>query len=210
MRKKKLILDYTGVNDDEFNTLIGKVIDCLTGHAVLTTPPVTLEDLKTQADDFVTKWQRASRGGSILEIAEKNAAKEMLALSLKDIAFYVNKIADGSRAILLSSGLILEADPKSADTPEVVTEVSLVDGRQRNQLLVKFKAQKSAIMYEYQVANAMDADGEPLWGDSFDTSKSYGNVFSPVFPGQIYYLRVRGRNKKGVGDWSAVASLRTR
>jgi len=56
MRKKKVVLDYTGVNDDEFNTLISKVIDCLTGHTVLTTLPVTLADLKTQADDFATKW----------------------------------------------------------------------------------------------------------------------------------------------------------
>jgi len=210
MRKKKVVLDYTGVNDDEFNTLIGKVIDCLTGHAVLTTLPVSLADLKTQADDFATKWQRASRGGSVLESAEKNDAKRILAASLKDIAFYVNKVADGSRSILLSSGLILEADPKSVGTPEVMIEASLVDGRQRNQLGIKFKPLRSAIMYEYQVTNAADADGEPLWGDSFETSTSYGNVFSPVSPGQIYYMRIRGRNKKGAGDWSTVSSLLAR
>lgn len=65
-------------------------------------------------------------------------------------------------------------------------------------------------MYEYQVANALEGEGEPIWGDSYETSTSFGNVFSPVFPGQIYYMRIRGRNKKGVGDWSAVASIRTR
>ncbi|UZJ65695.1 hypothetical protein OKW96_05815 [Sphingobacterium sp. KU25419] len=112
MRKKKVILDYSLVSDHEFNTMVGKVLDCLEGHTILVDLPVSLVDLKALADDFKMKWQRASRGGSVLEIAQKNESKKLVAQSLKSIAFYVNTVADGSRSILLSSGLILENDPK--------------------------------------------------------------------------------------------------
>lgn len=64
-------MDYSGINDHEFNTLIGKVVDCLEGHHLLTDLPISLEEIKMQMQDFKIKWQKASRGGSILERSEK-------------------------------------------------------------------------------------------------------------------------------------------
>ncbi|WP_400261987.1 fibronectin type III domain-containing protein [Sphingobacterium sp. SG20118] len=210
MRKKKVILDYSLVSDDEFNTMVGKVLDCLEGHAILVDLPVSLVELKAQADDYKAKWQKASRGGSVLEIAEKNDSKRAVSQQLKNIAFYVNTVADGSRSILLSSGLILESEPKSSQIPGVVQEVALQDGKQRNQLQVKFKPLKEAILYDYQIAGTLDAFDQPVWGDSLQTSTSYANIFSPVQPGFTYYLRVRARNKRGIGDWSDAVSLTAR
>ena len=210
MRKKKVILDYSLVSDDEFNTMVGKVLDCLDGHAILVDLPISLVELKAQADDYTAKWQKASRGGSVLEIAEKNDSKRAVSQQLRSIAFYVNTVADGSRSILLSSGLILESDRKSSQIPGVVQEVALLDGRQRNQLQVKFRSLKDALLYEYQVTSNMDAFDQPEWGDTLQTSTSYANIFSPVQPGFTYYLRVRARNKRGIGDWSDAVSLTAR
>ncbi|AIM37110.1 hypothetical protein KO02_10725 [Sphingobacterium sp. ML3W] len=210
MRKKKVILDYSLVSDDEFNTMVGKVMDCLEGHAILVDLPVSLVELKAQADDYKAKWQKASRGGSVLEIAEKNDSKKAVSRQLKNIAFYVNTVADGSRSILLSSGLILESDPKSSQIPGMVQEVVLVDGKQRNQLQVKFKPLREAILYEYQIAGTLDAFDQPVWGEMLQTSTSYANIFSPVQPGFTYYLRVRARNKRGIGDWCDAVSLTAR
>ncbi|MDH5828731.1 fibronectin type III domain-containing protein [Sphingobacterium faecium] len=210
MRKKKVISDYTIVSDHEFNTMVGKVLDCLDGHIILVDLPITLVELKAQADDFKAKWQRASRGGSVLEIAEKNDSKKKLAASLKSIAFYVNTVADGSRSILLSSGLMLENDHKPSEVPGLVQEVALMDGKQRNQMGIKFKPLKEAIVYEYQIASTLDAFDQPVWGENFQTSTSYSNIFSPVQPGFTYYLRVRARNRRGIGDWSDAVSLTAR
>lgn len=210
MRKKKVILDYSGINDHEFNTMIGKVIDCLDNHAILTDLPIPIVDLKNQADDFKVKWQKASRGGSILEIEEKNDSKKLLVLSLRSIAFYVNTVADGSRSILLSSGLILELDPKAAEVPGLVLGVELMDGKQRNQLQIRFKPLREAILYEYQVTGELDGSDQPVWGETFQTSSSYGNVFSPVRTGYTYYLRMRARNRRGIGDWCDAVSLTAR
>lgn len=210
MRKKKVILDYSMVSDDEFNTMVGKVLDCLDGHTILVDLPVTLVDLKAQADDYKVKWQKASRGGSVLEIAEKNDSKKVVAQQLRSIAFYVNTVADGSRSILLSSGLILESDPKSAQIPGVVQEVALLDGKQRNQLQVKFRSLKNALLYEYQVTSNVDEFEQPIWGDTLQTSTSYANIYSPVKPGFTYHMRVRARNKRGIGDWCDAVSLTAR
>ena len=92
----------------------------------------------------------------------------------------------------------------------MVQEVVLVDGKQRNQLLVKFKPLKEAIIYEYQIASTLDAFDQPVWGESFQTSTSFGNIFSPVQAGFTYSLRVRARNKRGIGDWCDAVSLTAR
>lgn len=210
MRKKKVILDYSGITDHEFNTMIGKVLDCLDGHLVLTDLPIPVTDLKMQVDDFKMKWQKASRGGSILEIEEKNESKKVLVQSLRRIAFYVNTVANGSRSILLSSGLILELDPRNVEVPDVVKEVALLDGKQRNQLQIKFKPLKEALLYEYQVTNTLDQFDQPVWGETFQASSSYGNVFSPSVPGYVYYLRIRARNRRGIGDWCDVVNITAR
>ncbi|MCY4780776.1 fibronectin type III domain-containing protein [Sphingobacterium sp. UT-1RO-CII-1] len=210
MRVKKVVLDYSGLSDDELNTLVGKVLDCMTGHATFTALPLELEDFEAEVMDFRTKWQKASRGGSLLEIAEKNDAKDVLALSLKDLAFYVNKVSKGSRSLLLSSGLILEVEPKPSDVPDQVLDAKLLDGRQKGQMQVKYKPVRNALLYEYQVTNILGEDNQPVWQETFQASSSRGNIYAVTEPDQIYYLRVRARNKRGIGDWSQVASLRAR
>lgn len=210
MRTKRVLLDYSGFKDDELNTLAGKVQDCLTGHSSFTELPIELTDLNTQMVDFREKWQVASRGGSLLQIAEKNDAKSLLAATLKDIAFYVNKVAAGSRSMLLSSGLQLEADPKENPVPDKIAGAILADGKQQNQMNVGFKPQKIALIYEYEIADSVDENGVPIWKETFQTGSSRNNVYAPTVSGEIYYLRVRARNKKGIGDWSDIYSLRAR
>lgn len=211
MRTKKVLLDYSELHDHELNTMVGKVLDCLDGHAVLTELPVTIEVLEEQMTDFRAKWQIASNGGSTLQSAEKNDARAVLLRSLKDIAFYVNKVASGSRSVLLSSGLRLEADPKPSQTPAQVTGVSLIDGKQKGQFLLGFQSLRGkALFYEYEFADELDGDGNPDWKYAFQTSDSRGNVFAPTTSGRTYYVRVRARNKKGIGDWSETVSLLAR
>lgn len=210
MRRKKVVLDYSGLKDDELNTLAGKVLDCLDGHETFIDPPVELEVLEEQITDFRLKWQKASRGGSLLEIALKNDAKDIIAFSLKEIAFYVNKIGRGSHSTLLSSGLILEADRKASQAPDQVIGVELRDGKQKGQLEVRFAPLKAAALYEYEIASSLTEDAEPDWNEVFQASSSLNNIYAIAKPDHIYYLRVRARNKRGIGDWSEVASLKTR
>lgn len=210
MRKKKVVLDYSGVKDDEFNTLIGKVVDCLDGHSLFTNLPVPLADLKTEVDLYISRWQKASRGGSLVEIAEKNDVKKVVCEMLSKIAFYVNEVSNGMRSALLSSGLILEADPISTPVPPKVTNAFLIDGQQQNQFKVIFDKAPKALLYEYQISDQDDELGNPIWGESYRTGSMRGNVFAPVVSDVTYKLRVRAINKKGAGDWSDVASLKAR
>lgn len=132
MRKKKVVLDYSGLKDDEFSTLIGKVVDCLEGHTLFTDLPVVIADLKTGSELYKSRWQKASRGGSLVEIAQKNDSKKEVCDMLRKIAFYVNQVSDGTRSALLSSGLILEVDPVSTPLPAKVLNAALMDGLQQD------------------------------------------------------------------------------
>lgn len=210
MRKKRVLLDYSGLKDDELITMVGRVLDCLNGHTLFTDPPVALEEVEGRLSEFREKWQKVSPGGSTLEFAQKNDLKELLRADLKDIAFYVNKLAGGSRSMLLSSGLTLEADPKPLQVPGQGRGARVEDGRQKNQLSFSFDSLKEATEYEYQVADSVDAEGNILWSELFQTSDSRSNVYAPTIPGVIYYFRVRGRNKRGIGDWSETVSIMAR
>ncbi|MBL1410810.1 fibronectin type III domain-containing protein [Sphingobacterium faecale] len=210
MRKKKVVLDYSGLKDDEFSTLAGKVVDCLDGHPLFTDLPVAVADLKAEVELYKSRWQKASRGGSLVEIAEKNDTKRDVSEMLRKIAFYVNEVGNGVRSALLSSGLILEADPSSMPTPAKTTNASLTDGLQQDQFKVGFDRVPNALLYEYQISDKDDEQGNPIWSDSYRTGSTRGNVFAPVVKDVTYRLRVRAVNKKGAGDWSDVVSLRAR
>lgn len=210
MRKKKVVLDYSGLKDDEFSTLIGKVLDCLEGHTLFTDLPVAIADLKVEVELYKSRWQKASRGGSLVEIAQKNDTKRDVCEMLRKIAFYVNEVGNGTRSALLSSGLILEVDPSSTPVPPKVTKATLMDGLQQDQFKIGFDKVPNALLYEYQVSDIDDGQGNPVWGESYRTGSSRGNVFAPVVKDVTYKLRVRAVNKKGAGDWSEVVSLRAR
>lgn len=210
MRKKKVVLDYSGVRDDEFNTLIGKVVDCLDGHSLFTDLPVPLADFKTEVGLYISRWQKASRGGSLVEIAEKNDAKKLVCEMLSKIAFYVNEVSNGTRSSLLSSGLILEADPTITQIPPQVTNARLLDGQQKDQFKLAFDRVPKALLYEYQISDQDDELGNPIWGEIYRASSTRGNVFAPVVSDVTYKFRVRAVNKKGAGDWSDIASLKAR
>lgn len=75
---------------------------------------------------------------------------------------------------------------------------------------IKFKPIKDALLYEYQVTSELDQFDQPAWGEIFQTSTSYANIFSPVKPGFTYYLRIRARNRRGIGDWCEAVRLTAR
>ncbi|MBE8721574.1 fibronectin type III domain-containing protein [Sphingobacterium pedocola] len=210
MRTKKVRTNYEGVKLDELHTLAGKVVDCLRDSAIFVDLPIELIELETLSQDFQAKWQIAKNGGSKLDNALKDEAKDALLLAFSRLAIYVNQKAEGNLATLLSSGFYLEVDPTPSKTPKVPVLVQLLDGPQKGQLLLKFRKVPATWLYEYQYASEEDADGQLLWSELLATTKTANNILAPVQAGVTYYVRVRARNGKGVSDWSAVVSLLAR
>lgn len=210
MRKKKVKTNYDNLRLDELHTLSGTILDCMRDSEVFTDLPFEIEELEAIVQDFQVKWQTAKNGGSKWDKAIKDEAKVLLRETLSKLGHYVNQTAKGNLPILLSSGLLLEADSKPLSPPDIPQLVALTDGIQSGQINIRFKPVKKCWMYEYQYAEALDEGGEPLWGEVLVTRNSKNNVIAPTVRGNFYYARVRSRNGVGVSEWSIVVSLLAR
>lgn len=75
----------------------------MTGNANFPTPAPPLPVIGTAATDLETKYNKAQGGGQADTIAQ-NAAEVVLDDLMRDIADYVDDIADGSEVIISSAG----------------------------------------------------------------------------------------------------------
>ncbi|SEM04647.1 hypothetical protein SAMN05216436_101252 [bacterium A37T11] len=210
MRINKVKSNYDRLNDHELSTRADGVVLGLTGNTFFPDAVPTAADFKVLADDFKDKLAIASPRGSSLEISMKDEARIVLLKAMRRLANCVNDVADGNAPMLFSSGFDMGAQPKDLPSPGKVTGVKVTDGRQSGQMRLDFDSLKEAYQYEYQISYQLDENGDPIWGESFFTGSSRANTIAPVIPDERYYVRVRARNTKGIGDWSDIVSLRAR
>lgn len=207
MRKERVLLSYSHLTDYELSTLAGRVLAAVTDNDNFPDPTPDLAEFEALVNTYRTRHEVASRRGSALEISEKNDSRRLLLLGLKQLAFHVNIVADGSLPVLVSSGLILASHPSEIFVPDVPRLLRLSDGRVSGQIRLDFQPVKDAWEYLYTVSDTMDELGNIVWSEPKITTRSRLNFIDPVEPGTTYYARVRARNSKGIGDWSETVSL---
>lgn len=207
MRTEKVISNYKDLSDDELAALAGKILGALTGNANFPDPIPALTDLTTVVNDYRSKHEIAIRGGSVLDIRIKNESKKHLLYQLSQLAHYVNTESAGNLAVLTSSAMILAKQPTGKQVPYTIERVILKDGSLSGQMRVDFTPQKSIWEYEIQIGEWPDNVMDILWGQSYFTTTSRGNIVVPLIPGTKYYVRVRARNAKGSSDWTEAVSM---
>lgn len=213
MRKDKLITDYTPWGDYELSTLAGRVLSSMEDPNMqnhFPAPDPNLVELRSIVEDYVSKHEIASRRGSALEITLKNEAREVVLKGLKRLAHHANGLAEGRTSILLSTGLVLYGIPKRSELPGIPQRVRFRDGLVSGQLRLDFENVAKTWEYEVEIGESEFGSSEIQWTRFFLTTSSRGNVLMDVVPGRMYYVRVRAKNGKGTGDWSATASLLAR
>src|SRR5690606_13060306 len=123
------------------------------------------------------------------------------------LASYVNFTAVGDANKLVSSGFMLIPPPEAHKVPQVPLWVRVLRGPQRGQLLMHIAKVKHVWQYEYQIGTRLEEDGPIVWEDEiFTTTDSRSNVIAGLQRVKEYWVRVRGMNGHGVGDWSEAAS----
>lgn len=210
MRQAKVYQNYARWDDYSLATLAGRTLSFITGNTHFPTPAPELTAYGAAVNDFREKHEIASRRGSALEIAAKNNARDLLLELMKQMAFYVNTVANGDQQILASSGFELMPVPKAVGYPGIVGGLQVTDGRVSGETRFSFNVMRNAWEYEYQIATSLDAAGLPEWGELMRTTTSRLNYLPIVDPGIKVYVRVRARNGKGIGDWCEAVSLMVR
>ncbi len=206
MRKDRVYTDYRRWADDSLATLGGRTVEFVTGNAAFPDVQPDLPAYTALVTDYRQKLEIAKNGGSLVEITAKNKARTALLKAMKQWAFYVNMTAEGDTNLLASSGFILMGQPQAARVPFPPRYGVLEDGATSGEMNLRFEAIASAWEYEYQIAEGLDGDGQPAWGELVRTTNSLKNPLASLEPGRKYYARVRARNGKGESDWSTVFS----
>lgn len=207
MRKANVYTSYAEWDDHSLATLAGRTLTSMTDNENFTDPRPSIEDYADLVNDYREKQEIASNRGSQLQLEARNNAKKLVLQAMKELAFYVNVVADGDAEILASSGFVLIPPPKPAGVPRIPKNVKLIDGPISGELRLMFGVVRNAKGYEYIYASDLDENGEPNWGELQYTGSSRTNNIRLLTPGSICYVRVRARNNKGVGDWSETVSI---
>lgn len=204
--KQQALGGFKTVKDDELLVRGTTVLQAMTDNAHFPAPSPPLTDLETHLEDFQEKLANARRRGSPQDTAIKNDSRQVLASTLKQLAFHVTTVSDGVLQKLLSSGFEVSGYPTSGDVPNGVTGIFIRDGRQSGQMRLDFNREPSALLYEYRYTADVDEADEPIWNEPVTTSSSRQNILAPLVPFRRYFVQVRAMNGYGKSDWSAIVS----
>lgn len=207
MQTPRVYTNYKDESDATLAALAGKTLTDMTGNANFPDPIPTIEDYGTAVNDYRTKYEAAVKTGGKFATTAKDGAKGVLLQAMKRLATYVNFTAVGDANKLVSSGFTLVPPPEAHKAPEVPLWVRVRRGAQRGQLLMNIAKLKHVWQYEYQVGTRLDENAPIVWEDEiYTTTDSRSNVITGLQRLTEYWVRVRGMNGHGVGDWSEPAS----
>lgn|SRR5690606_1220021 len=206
--KTKALIGFARMKDDELlvagNTIIGAMTD--NGH--FSSPSPSLADVQALLDDFSNKLAVARKRGSPEDTALKGDSRLLLEEALQRLGYYVNSVAKGHLATVLSSGFPVNASATATLVPLRIESVKLTDGRQSGQVRLDFANQSKVLLYEY--CYRLQQQPEEEWSERITTTSSRGNIIAPLPPGERVEVKVRAVNSKGIGDWSETSSLLVR
>lgn len=197
MAYARVALKFAEFSDGDLDTLADTVIaEMTTNAAIFPSPPVTIVNFQADKDDFADKLAAAAVGGQA-DTADKNASRQVIIGVLRQLASYVEMVANGDEATLLKSGFQARSTERSSvplEKPSEMTVTNDGDGA----LAASCKPIQNCSMFEGRAK----ADGSPDWMESvFGNSQQVR--FASLTPGVLYTVQIRGLGgSTGTSDWS--------
>ncbi len=202
MTRKKVIISFVHFTVNELIGFTWFVLSKMTGNADFTTPDPTLAEVKTLVEDLETKNTAAMDGGRTAH-AQMVEAKNKLLDKLRSLGLYVEKVANGNLAIMLSSGFPVSSDRTPGSRKDFWVEY----GTNSGEILVGCKAFPRAKSYVWQrfVGDASPADDNQwIWcGVSTRTRMGLTNLDR----GRVVWLRYCAVTSGGMQGWSEPISI---
>ena len=185
-----------------FVTYLYKLVECLTGNASYASPTPSVATLKAAGDGLATANAKAKNGGQIA-VSDRGSKRVDADKLVDQLVAYVRvtvRAQEGdpasAAAMILSSGLSVRKHTKP----------------QKAALAARYGAVSSEIVL---VALAVARTGVYFWEYSLDqvtwtsvpqTLKARVTI-KGLTPAKVYYFRFRAQTRKGMGDYSPIASI---
>jgi hypothetical protein len=145
MKIISILLDFLRLSIPLKITKGRNVVTEMTDNPSFTTPDVPLADL-SEVNDLLESRLIASQNGGKEETILLHQAEEIWNNLMRKEARYVERIADGNEAIMISSGFNTSKQP----TPAIRPEFSAEAGQKSGSVVLRRQAVKGARAYVWQ------------------------------------------------------------
>jgi len=196
MKKCKVVLDFIRLAVAEKIVFFRNIINLMTGNALFPTPDVTLTVLGTLVDTLETD-HTAAKSGSHLMVAKMNESETAADEAFRKLARYVDRIADGSEATILSSGFHASKQPE----PALRKDFSVEPGKNPGEMILACSAVPGARAYVWQYCVGLLPVNEQGWIFSGSGTRAKF-IIRGLESGSKCWFRVAAVTSAGMGPWS--------
>lgn len=185
-------------SDSALATAVRQIIRMMTGNPNFPNPSPSLAELETANNEYEGALEKM-KDGTQADTVIKNRRRAALEGILKKEAQYVENVANGDVAIMLSSGFELTKGRVPVGELDVPTNLIVNAGQERGTLQVKFDGVEHARFYEIDYAEV------PVTEDSrkerlSNTSPNF--LIKGLISGKEYSVRAAAAASKPERKWS--------
>lgn len=182
----KALIDFAKLNDSQLDTRANAVATAMTANANFPTVGNVLNDLKAACTAYA-KALAIAKVGTPSQIAEKNDRKAELVIALKAMGDYVNYMAGGDRAILLTTGFGVSKDTRTPVVIEPIDALMVDYGSNSGTLDLSIKKGAGVRSVVFQYSLEATVDNNTAWMSSTCTESKCTIDNLPV--GKMVWLR---------------------
>ena len=192
MKKNTVVLDFIRFTIPNKIVFGRTAISKMMAIQLFMNPDVMYPALTESVNKLETLYM-SSRSGDHQQVALMHQAEVEFDELFRKLGNYVDRMADGDEAVILSAGFHLAKQPSPSEKSEFSVEAGDVPGT----MVLKRKALAgaSAYVWQYYVGTAAPAEGDWLFASS-TTQTSY--VMKGLTPGTKVWFRVAGVTKDGL------------
>lgn len=196
MKKDHVVLNFVKLTIAEKIEVGRSVESKMKSNPSFTSPDVPLEELKVSTDLLEARNVTAITGGKEAT-ALMHQAEEQWVDKMRKTALYVDRIADGDAAVILSAGFDLAKQPSPAVRPEFSVEL----GEKSGTVLLRRQKVEGARSYVWQYTTQVSPIMNTDWVNAEVTSKASVEL-SGLTPLTKYWFRVAAVTIEGTGAYT--------
>jgi len=197
MRRIKVVLDFMVYPVVEKLPFYKNITIQVADASLYPNLPVSLATIKAALDDFESALLAAKDGGHTA-IAVRNDKEKIVDEMFRDLASYVNKVANGDETIIIKSGFHASKQPMAHQKPEFTVS----DGVHSGSVILKIKAIQAAVAYIWQYVQEGSPNATTVWV-TVNTSTVTTFQIDNLTPGLIYSFRFASISVDGTSDFSS-------
>jgi hypothetical protein len=196
MKKVVVLLDFIQFRIGDKIEFYLNVIACMTGNTLFVKPDVDLAAL-TEVTNKLVGFYRSAQTGLHQATAKLHECEQEADELFRTMARYVDRIANGSEATILSAGFNKSNQPKPATRPIFSAEYS----ENPNEIVLKCKAVTGARSYVWQYAIGAIPVKEEDWKlAGYSTQATF--TIPDLTSLSKYWFRFCSVTPDGVTPWS--------